>query len=278
MALTTNAINNAFNTVFGRSATASELQVYGNFESSAALTSQLYLEPEYMLNTMPVARLFHTLLGRDPEASAVNFYGDHLRDGSMDLVAIANAIMASPEAGANFGYASLSNEAFVQQMYQTALGREGEEQGVDYYVARLETGTLTRAGVAVSFATSAEVIARVGIREFPSLDQSGNALIVGVDDMQTFHGFASGINTVDLAFGGSALNYTEMNASGVTDLAGAVDLANGGLFNGNVRYVFLAGAENGYLIGDTNGDLQADTAITLTGVTSLDGFAATDIV
>lgn len=280
MALTSSAVQNAFNTVFGRSATEAEVNLYanGSYSSTIDLQNSLYLEPEYALMTLPIARLYSTILDRAAEPAGVNYYLDMMRSGQMSLEMVAEGMIRSPEARAQFGADGGTDRAFVQAMYRTTLGREGEEQGVDYYVARLESGVLDRAGVALCFSESAEMVAKFGIRAFPALDGgSSGALVIPGVEVQSYLAFASGVNELDLAVAGNAGNFVSMSAGGVGSLQAAVD-ASAGMFNGSTNYVFMGGSSDGYLVGDTNFDGQADVAVTLVGKNSLDALSATDIV
>ena len=84
MALTHSAIHNAFRTALARDASEAELANYAHFESSAELTSALYLEPEYATSVLPVARLYSATLGRDPDAGGLNFFVDAVRDIALE--------------------------------------------------------------------------------------------------------------------------------------------------------------------------------------------------
>ena len=75
---------------------------------------------------------------------------------------------------------------------------------------------------------------------------------------------------------GSADNYNE-NASTVADFAAALEAANAAM-DGTVIYSFQSDGTDGYLFWDTDGDGNADQAITLLGLTSDAGFAFGDII
>lgn len=75
---------------------------------------------------------------------------------------------------------------------------------------------------------------------------------------------------------GSADNYNE-NTSTVADFAEALEAANAAM-DGTVIYSFQSDGTDGYLFWDTDGDGNADQAITLLGLMSDAGFAFGDII
>ena len=169
MSLDYNSVNNIFKSVFARSATAEEASQYAIY-SADSLKSALYATTTYQEQTLPIARLYTALLGRDPEPGGLNFYIHNLRDGKMTLASAANGFLHSPEAQFKFGYLNASDVDFIQTLYQTVLGRAGEAAGVEYYLNKLATGTSDRANVAVSFSYSPENIAKVGAKQYSAFD------------------------------------------------------------------------------------------------------------
>jgi hypothetical protein len=76
--------------------------------------------------------------------------------GGASLTDIAAAFAGSGEFQERYG--SLSNQAFVEQLYRFCLNREGDPGGVAGWVAALNSGT-SRASVLLSFSESAEHVA-----------------------------------------------------------------------------------------------------------------------
>jgi hypothetical protein len=68
-------------------------------------------------------------------------------------------LASSYEFQARFG--ALSNRDFVEQLYETAMGREGEAAGVDAWSRVLDAGVDSRVGVALGFSNSAEMTRQV---------------------------------------------------------------------------------------------------------------------
>ncbi|MEP6789863.1 MAG: DUF4214 domain-containing protein [Ramlibacter sp.] len=165
-----NAVNNAFKTVFARSATTAEANTYSTFASSDAVASVLYADPLYQALTLPIARLYTAILGRDPEPGGLSYYINQVRDGHLTVDNAATGFLHSPEAQAKFGYVAASDVDFIKMLYQTALGREGEPAGIAYYLNELSGGVRDRASIAVSFSYSPENIARVGEKHYAAFD------------------------------------------------------------------------------------------------------------
>jgi FAD synthase len=70
------------------------------------------------------------------------------------LSQVANSFIQSPEFLRAFG--GLSNEQFVNQLYQHALGRAADLAGFDYHTGNLNSGANSRADVVVGFSESPE--------------------------------------------------------------------------------------------------------------------------
>ncbi len=98
--LSSQVINDAFNVVLGRPATPEELILYSMYPSFQSITNVLYDDPAYASQTLPIARLYSAVLGRDPEPAGLNFYIDNIRDGTMNLHSAAVGFLNSPEAQA----------------------------------------------------------------------------------------------------------------------------------------------------------------------------------
>ncbi len=99
-----------------------------------------------------VARLYQGVLNRAPDAAGLQAW-TAVADGSgVPLVDIANAFTSSPEF---LAHGTLSNSAFVNQIYLNALGRAAEPAGVQAWDDAL-AGGFTRGAVTVAIAESLE--------------------------------------------------------------------------------------------------------------------------
>ncbi|WP_132249393.1 DUF4214 domain-containing protein [Methylobacterium segetis] len=99
-----------------------------------------------------VARLYYTMLNRAPDAGGLEFWTHQLDQGG-NLSVLAQGFLASAESQAKYG--SLSNSAYVEALYMSALGRPAEAEGLQFWTARLDSG-VSRADLAVQLTDSAE--------------------------------------------------------------------------------------------------------------------------
>jgi len=165
MALTRNVVDAAFKVVHARVATDAEFAAHSTAEDYSVLLGTLYDTPLYREQTLPIARLYSAILGRDPEPAGLSYYVNQIRDGSMTLSSAAWGFLHSPEAAGRFNFMALDDRAFIETLYRVTLGREAEEGGLAYYLYEL-AHVRGRDSVAVSFSLSPENIARVGNKEF----------------------------------------------------------------------------------------------------------------
>lgn len=98
--------------------------------------------------------LFDGILQRAPNRGALEFYADAL-EGGATLGAIAQDLLTSSEYSAKNGpVGQETNQGFVNEIYQVALGR-APDSGSQGFVDALNAGA-SRGAVAASIATSAE--------------------------------------------------------------------------------------------------------------------------
>ena len=86
------------------------------------------------------------------------------------LDVIAQNFSNSPEFTTRYG--SLTNDQYINLVYQNVLGRAPDPDGYNFYFTRLQNGTMTRGQMMIGFSespefqqlTSDEVFGRVGLR------------------------------------------------------------------------------------------------------------------
>lgn len=98
-------------------------------------------------------RLYDTVLQRQPDSVGLDLYLDLVQDRGATIVDVANDLINSPEFKAATG--SLNSEQFVEYVYQNALGRASDPEGLAFYVKQLDAG-LSRAELLLSFSESGE--------------------------------------------------------------------------------------------------------------------------
>ncbi|UVK54897.1 DUF4214 domain-containing protein [Mesorhizobium sp. AR02] len=104
------------------------------------------------VNQGTIYRLYHTILGRDPDQTGFHNQLSTLESGTSEVTLIGNFI-SSAEFVQKYG--SPSNTQFVTLLYQNALGRAPDSAGLTNWVNALNGGE-SRAAVAQGFIDSAE--------------------------------------------------------------------------------------------------------------------------
>jgi hypothetical protein len=100
-----------------------------------------------------VARIFGATLDRAPDVAGLEFWTFETDDLHVPLSAVANSFATSPEFIQHYG--SLSNAAFVDQLYENVLGRTADAAGAQYWTGLLAAGD-SRGTIALGFAQSRE--------------------------------------------------------------------------------------------------------------------------
>ena len=100
-----------------------------------------------------VARLYLAGLGRAPDVTGLLGWTAQIDDAHASLSAVASSFATSPEFIQDYG--SLSNAAFVNQLYEAVLGRTADAAGAQDWDGLLASGA-SRGMVALGFAESTE--------------------------------------------------------------------------------------------------------------------------
>lgn len=106
-----------------------------------------------------VARLYDAVLDRPPDDAGLSHWtGVSKRAGTqLGPGAVAEQLLASSEFQNRAG--DLDNRGFVELLYRDALDRPPDEAGATFWAARLGTGAMRRADVAVAFSEAREHVA-----------------------------------------------------------------------------------------------------------------------
>ncbi len=105
-----------------------------------------------------IYRLYEAAFDRTPDLEGLSYWIDEA-DNGMDLPGIANSFYHSAEFEQTYG-SDLSNQDLVDVFYRNVLDREGDAEGIAYWLNDLENG-MTIPGMLVSFSNSAENITNV---------------------------------------------------------------------------------------------------------------------
>ncbi len=117
--------------------------------TAATLDAGLWVPDQ---NALIIARLYDATFDRLPDAGGLASWVDALNSGT-SLQDIASFFSASGEFQGRYG--TLSNQAFVEQLYRFCLDREGDAEGIGFWTSAIDGG-LDRASVLAQFSESAE--------------------------------------------------------------------------------------------------------------------------
>ena len=104
-----------------------------------------------------ILRLYRAVFGRSPDAGGFAFWNEAYRNGT-SLEAIAAQFRAAPEFADRYGE-SPSNAELVDALYLNILNRQGDAEGVAFWLAQLDDG-MDVPTLLVSFAESPENVER----------------------------------------------------------------------------------------------------------------------
>jgi hypothetical protein len=100
-----------------------------------------------------VYRLYQAAFNRTPDLAGLGFWV-YARQTDATLAGIAQSFVSSAEFTALYGQAP-SHRQLVSTYYRNVLHRDGEQAGIDWWVAQMDNGG-DAAGVLLGFADSAE--------------------------------------------------------------------------------------------------------------------------
>lgn len=130
------------------------------------LAASFFTSPEFSVNGLNLIKFYIAVFRRDPDFGGWKNYFDQLIAGR-SLDSILNEFLASAEFQNTYG--TLSNQAFVNLIYQNVLGRSPDPNGNNYYVGALNSGSLTRSQIMGQFIASAEFNSAVRARAYADL-------------------------------------------------------------------------------------------------------------
>lgn len=150
-----------------------------NFSRSGAEVAQGFIfsqefENRHTSDQEFVTILYKTFFGREPDEAGMNYWLGQLSSGAMDRATVANGFIFSPEWAdtcAKYGIRSGGDTkpsvkiepteltyAFVERMYTTALGRDFDPNGREYWAQLLANFEISGEQVGASFFLSDEMV------------------------------------------------------------------------------------------------------------------------
>ena len=105
-------------------------------------------------------RLYQAAFARTPDMPGVAYHMNDMESNGLSIQQIASNFMASPEFKTQYGE-NLSDDAYINALYQNVLGRGAGVEEVAYYQERFDNGTWDRPQVMINFAESPENVSLV---------------------------------------------------------------------------------------------------------------------
>lgn len=102
--------------------------------------------------TESVGSMYEAMFNRGADAGGLKYWTNSVLDGANTELSVARAFTQAKEDDV----ASLTNAQFVTRMYNDALDRQPDQAGYDYWLNALNTQTLDRGEVLMSFIDSDE--------------------------------------------------------------------------------------------------------------------------
>ena len=106
-------------------------------------------------------RLYQAAFARTPDMPGVAYHMNDMENNGLSIQQIASNFMASPEFKTQYGE-NLSDDAYINALYQNVLGRGASEDEVAYYQDHFDRGIWDRPQVMINFAESPENLELVG--------------------------------------------------------------------------------------------------------------------
>ena len=102
-----------------------------------------------------IFRLYKAAFDRFPDASGFRYWVDNYTSGRNSSKIIAASFVESDEFKRRYGV-NISNENYVDTLYENVLDREYDQSGYDYWVGSLNQGNEERYEVLLGFSESQE--------------------------------------------------------------------------------------------------------------------------
>ena len=100
-------------------------------------------------------RLYNASFKRLPDPDGLAYWIDNFSSGRNSIRVVASSFLGSAEFAERYG-SNVTDEKFVNTLYQNVLGRAADTEGLNYWVGNLSSGLETRYEALLGFAESAE--------------------------------------------------------------------------------------------------------------------------
>ena len=141
----------------GREGEPSGIAFYDNLITSGTtrvpVIESFLASPEFLNGLPQCTRLYFSFFGRIPDYGGLLFQVNAFRQG-VALDVIAQNFSNSPEFTSRYG--ALTDDQYINLVYQNVLGRAPDPAGYSFYFTHLQNGTLTRGAMMIGFSESPE--------------------------------------------------------------------------------------------------------------------------
>ena len=100
-------------------------------------------------------RLYNASFKRLPDPDGLAYWIDNFSSGRNSIRVVASSFLGSAEFAERYG-SNVTDEKFVNTLYQNVLGRAPDTSGLNYWLGQLSSGAETRYEALLGFAESAE--------------------------------------------------------------------------------------------------------------------------
>ena len=100
-------------------------------------------------------RLYNASFKRLPDAGGLEYWINQFSSGTNSIRVVASSFIGSAEFAKRYG-SDVTDEQFVNTLYQNVLGRDADSGGLDYWLKALSSGAETRYEALLGFAESPE--------------------------------------------------------------------------------------------------------------------------
>ena len=148
--------DDVFTTLTGRPATAENMQALADVINRDGLSAALSPYIDQGSQAADIQRLYVAFFLRLPDLGGYRYWIER-KATDLDLVRIADNFAGSPEYQARYG--SLPFGSFLDQLYLDVLGRQPDEAGKAYWLARLDdpNDVVTKGTIVAFFTDSPEL-------------------------------------------------------------------------------------------------------------------------
>ena len=139
----------------------------------AGSVEEILAASDYDTADADVLRLYQAFFNRSPDVDGAIYWISQQRAG-MSIADIAEAFTTVPEF--TDLYASTTNAVFVERIYTNVLGRRFDQGGYAFWLDRLETNEVTRAGLVIGVTQSPEFKTQHPFTPIPQTNDSVDPL------------------------------------------------------------------------------------------------------